>query len=348
VGLPYRNDRYEVLTNDGDFATVQVAVEYKVSTNSAWQEYMARTQCSRVGGKWTCGLLSFLSFALSPAEQQRQEANVESMATATALAKTANAASTQIAIEEGIKLIKVVGLTDIVYDDAEGAYYWTVSIQNPTQSQHRVAVLSVWNQAHTDFMGHLNPNEEDNHVDELTIEPNSTQDYKVVAKPYDSHNKIENVRDRATRILAVDGNPIGVDQILGLIGYQASNPRLDNAQLKCDISLTNTDTHEHIVDALFDDTSMVYSHLGDTIRKTFSAEVLGYGVSFNLKPGMTLTDTQTVAWGEYSQSITSANLISAYASKLILRLRDSVYGDFNYSASEKMYITVPIAGCKLP
>jgi hypothetical protein len=49
---PYRNTRWNALSNDGTFAHVLVCLQMRKSAADTWHEYIADAQFSKVGGRW--------------------------------------------------------------------------------------------------------------------------------------------------------------------------------------------------------------------------------------------------------------------------------------------------------
>ncbi|MBC7347774.1 MAG: hypothetical protein H5U00_10065 [Clostridia bacterium] len=89
VGMPYRNDRYTVLSNDGTFATVRIIAQFRETAESEWLEQQAIVECRNVGGKWQAN--AWMYFELTQAEQERIKARQKATATAQALQQQATA-----------------------------------------------------------------------------------------------------------------------------------------------------------------------------------------------------------------------------------------------------------------
>jgi hypothetical protein len=70
-GMPYQTMTYQVLTNDGTFATVRITAYFREAIEADWLENEAEIECRNVGGDWQCDQ-SMLYFALTPEEAARQ------------------------------------------------------------------------------------------------------------------------------------------------------------------------------------------------------------------------------------------------------------------------------------
>lgn len=52
AGTPYTDVRFQVLSNDGTFATVRIVAKFREKAEMGWVEKQAEVQCRNVGGKW--------------------------------------------------------------------------------------------------------------------------------------------------------------------------------------------------------------------------------------------------------------------------------------------------------
>lgn len=91
-GRPYQNVTYQILTNDGTFATVRVLADLRSAAEAPWLENEAQIECRNVGGEWQCDEPWY--FALTAAEETR-EANRQ-LATATARVHAQQATATAV------------------------------------------------------------------------------------------------------------------------------------------------------------------------------------------------------------------------------------------------------------
>jgi len=72
---PFRNDRYEILTNDGTFSTVRITAEFREAAESDWVEKSADTECRNISGKWQCetSLWFYLWFEMTEYQKEAFE-----------------------------------------------------------------------------------------------------------------------------------------------------------------------------------------------------------------------------------------------------------------------------------
>lgn len=52
IRIPYRNENFETIENDGRAATVRITVEVKVE--GKWKEKQVQIQCKKVADTWQC------------------------------------------------------------------------------------------------------------------------------------------------------------------------------------------------------------------------------------------------------------------------------------------------------
>ena len=69
TGIPYKDVRYDVVSNDGTFATVRIIGQFRESVEAPWTEEQANVECRKVGRDWQCD--EWMSFSLTEEETQR-------------------------------------------------------------------------------------------------------------------------------------------------------------------------------------------------------------------------------------------------------------------------------------
>lgn len=69
TGTPYKDPTFEVLSNDGVFASVRIRVLLRQTADATWLEHEATVQCRNVGGVWQTN--EWMAFALTAAEKKR-------------------------------------------------------------------------------------------------------------------------------------------------------------------------------------------------------------------------------------------------------------------------------------
>lgn len=95
VGIPYRNVRYNVINNDGTFATVRIVVQLRETVESDWLDQQADIECRKVGNRWQAD--SRMHFQLTAEEKARLDA--AATATRVAIEATRGAIEAMAALE---------------------------------------------------------------------------------------------------------------------------------------------------------------------------------------------------------------------------------------------------------
>jgi len=91
TGIPFEDARYEILNDDGTFATVRITATIRENEQSGWREMQSDIECRVVAGEWRCD--PALHFVLSQAEQERLAVAREATSTAVAATRTAQEAT---------------------------------------------------------------------------------------------------------------------------------------------------------------------------------------------------------------------------------------------------------------
>jgi hypothetical protein len=52
IRVPYRNENFQTINNDGTLATVLITVDLKIE--GEWQEKQTEIQCEKVDNDWQC------------------------------------------------------------------------------------------------------------------------------------------------------------------------------------------------------------------------------------------------------------------------------------------------------
>ena len=52
IRIPYRNENFETVRNDGTLATVRITVEFKM--DGEWKEKQIEIQCEKADDNWQC------------------------------------------------------------------------------------------------------------------------------------------------------------------------------------------------------------------------------------------------------------------------------------------------------
>lgn len=82
AGIPYRNERYSVTSNDGTFATVWITAELRETVAVPWTEGRVSLKCKKIGERWQCDISDPDPFHLTA----RAEATAMAMHQATSVA----------------------------------------------------------------------------------------------------------------------------------------------------------------------------------------------------------------------------------------------------------------------
>lgn len=53
IRIPYRDENFQTIHNDGTLATVRITVELKIQ--GEWKEKQTEIQCEKVDNDWQCG-----------------------------------------------------------------------------------------------------------------------------------------------------------------------------------------------------------------------------------------------------------------------------------------------------
>lgn len=64
-GVPYQNDHYEVLNNDGAFATVKIIADFKQREDDDWVEMEGKLNVRNLGGNWQADTYYNLKFQVT-------------------------------------------------------------------------------------------------------------------------------------------------------------------------------------------------------------------------------------------------------------------------------------------
>ncbi|MBE0669128.1 MAG: hypothetical protein IH588_00945 [Anaerolineales bacterium] len=76
IRIPYRNENFETLDNDGRAATVRIKVE--VWAEGEWKEKQAQIQCEKVDDDWQCD--RGIQLNQGPVDRSRRAADVNQRA----------------------------------------------------------------------------------------------------------------------------------------------------------------------------------------------------------------------------------------------------------------------------
>jgi len=97
AGIPYRNERYNGIYNDGTFATIHIRAEFRKRLEYPWLENEAELECKKVAKEWECERRMY--FQLTQAERARQQRMAMATATAQAAAWAATATAEALSRE---------------------------------------------------------------------------------------------------------------------------------------------------------------------------------------------------------------------------------------------------------
>ena len=71
TGIPYENVQYNIISNDGTFATVRVTAYLRTSEEKPWLEEQTDIECQKIGVKWQADPSGFVYFDLT--EKQKED-----------------------------------------------------------------------------------------------------------------------------------------------------------------------------------------------------------------------------------------------------------------------------------
>ena len=136
TGTPYKDARFQTLSNDGTFAIVRITAKLRESAEAPWLEHEAEIECKKVGKQWQYE--PWMYFRLTQAEQEKTVS-----ATATAEAEVAATQAARIARETAAAQLR--GKIAFVSGSSEGygIYVMNADGSNVRQITHNPLVEST-------------------------------------------------------------------------------------------------------------------------------------------------------------------------------------------------------------
>lgn len=150
-GVPYKDARFEELTNDGAYATVRVTAHFKPNASGEWVEMQAEIEAKRMGQEWQASRQ--IEFRFSEAELKKAGATSTAAAAARQAEETAVAATLEP--EQRRLWSGIVQVVEVHFDrssckaglDAygQGIVRWSflLRVRNDDDRPHRITVRGV-------------------------------------------------------------------------------------------------------------------------------------------------------------------------------------------------------------
>ena len=347
-GVPYRNEKFSLLSNDGAFAVFKVTVEFRRSAQTDWQEYDSRSETRKVGGAWQTPL----SFAFQPstAEVARQQEIAAATARAQAEAQAKASAAAELARQRLPSLISLqptsaYGFEN--YDEGKGVFcstfYFSQAVDNGDSKAHQLLIRYK-----ATYVAGTKPvaMESDQKLDV----PAGSSSWKIsVDEPSHTycHVRWSNLQLSAGSILTIDGYPtadpataVSKLSVTGrTIGLTNHPIYVRTSMLRCQIRLSSGDSvnHQVTIQAEYDGT---YRRLGDAVTEH---KQTSYVASDTNSPVVTIPPASSadVVLG-LTVSGSPDEVTGVGNVRLTLQLTDA---GANFVPQEKAQVTVSLAGC---